>query len=223
MAGRLVWLIYKDIVSEYRARRVWPTMFLLGLVVTVLVGLQMGPSAEGRGRITGGLFWLTVALASLPTLERSFASEQEDGCWDSLMLYPAPPMLLYTAKLLTNVLALAVFEIILSVAFAVFADISLWHRPGPAILVALLADLGIASLGTLLAAAAARNSRNGDLVRLIALPALVPVFLAGAESFRLLRDGPLTDDWWRWVQLLGAFGVLYATAGLVLFAFLIED
>lgn len=223
MAGRLAWLIYKDLLSESRARCAWPTMLLLGLVVVLLIGLQMGRGAGPRSGMAAGLFWLAVVLTATPALEQSFASERENRCWDGLMLYPVPPALVYTAKLLTNFLMLAVLEAVLLLAFAVFCGVSLLQRPGGLFVVAGLANLGIAALGTLLAAASSRARNGGAMVRLVALPALVPVLLAGAESMSALRDGNLGADGWRWVQLLGAFAVVFTTAGLILFGFLIED
>ena len=53
MAARLWWILQKDLVSECRARRVWPAMLLLGIVVAFDVCRPDGPAprrAAARGR-----------------------------------------------------------------------------------------------------------------------------------------------------------------------------
>jgi ABC-type transport system involved in cytochrome c biogenesis permease component len=58
---------------------------------------------------------------------------------------------------------------------------------------------------------------------LLLLPLATPVMLASAEATRLLVLDDVGEQWWRWVQMLAAFVVLFMTMGLLVFEFAIED
>ena len=223
MAAKLWWLIHKDLISESRGRRVWPAMLLFGTVVALVFSVQMDLLATEKQRLVGGLLWLAIFFAGMLAIDRSFASEREDGCWEGLLLYPISPTAVYVAKLAVNVVALGALQCVLIPLFVVLSDVPLLAQPGAMLLVAILGNLGIAAVGTLLSALATGIPRGGSLLALLVLPTVIPVVIAAAEATRLIAQGDLGAEWWRWVQLLGAFAVIFITAGVVLFDFAIED
>jgi len=91
VATKLWWIIHKDLVSECRARRTWPAMLLLGVVVVLVFAVQMDLPLQERQRVGGGLLWLAIFFAGTLAFDRSFASEREDGCWEGLLSYPLSP------------------------------------------------------------------------------------------------------------------------------------
>lgn len=223
MFANLWWIFHKDLVTEFRARRVWPVMLLLGVVVALVFGMQMELLPQQKQQLMGGLLWLAIFFAGMTAIDRSFAAERDEQCWDGLKLYPLQPWVVYLAKFSANVVALAVVQCVLIPLFFVLSDVSLSLHPWHLILVAVLGNLGIAAVGTLVSALATGIGRNGNLVVLLVLPLMIPVLLAAAEATRLLTDGGITAAWWRWVQLLGGFAVIFVTAGTLLFEFAIED
>ena len=110
---RLWWIVHKDLMSEFRARRAWPTMLLLGSLSAWFSAVQMDLLPDQKPRLVGGLLWLAIFFAGMTAIDRSFASEREDGCWDGLKLYPLSPATVYWAKLLVNAIALAVLQCLL--------------------------------------------------------------------------------------------------------------
>jgi len=223
VAARLWWLIQKDLVSECRARRVWPAMLLFGIVVALIFSVQMDLAPEQKRRIAGGLLWLAVFFAGMLAIDRSFAAEREEGCWEGLLLYPLAPAAIYAAKLVVNVVALAATQCVLIPLFAVLADVPWMDHLGAMVFVALLGNLGIAAVGTLLSALAAGARHNGSLLGLLVLPLAIPVMFAAAESTRLIAENKLGAEWWRWIQLLGAFAIVFIIVGMVLFEFVVEE
>jgi heme exporter protein B len=211
------------VVTEFRARRVWPTMLLTGIVVAFVFSMQMELLPHQKQRIVGGLLWLAILFAGLTAIDRSFASERADGCWDNLKLYPVSPTIVYLAKLLANIVALGALQCLLIPLFALLADLPLLERAWQLLLLAVLGNLGLSSVGTLLSALATAIGRSGNLLALMVLPLVIPVVLAAAEATYLLTQGPIGDEWWRWIHLLAAFAVIFMTAGVVLFEFAIED
>ncbi|MHB1037925.1 MAG: heme exporter protein CcmB [Pirellulales bacterium] len=223
MAAKIWWMISKDLVSEWRARRAWPAMLLLGMVVAMVFSLEMDLPADQKPRIVGGLLWLAIFFAGMLALDRSFAAEREDGCWEGLLLYPVPPATVYLAKLVVNVIALAAVQCVLVPLFVVLSDVPLLARPWPLVAVAILGNVGIAAVGTLVSALAAGIRQNANLAVLLVLPLVIPVVLAAAEATRLIAQDDLGAAWWQWIQLLAAFAVIFTTAGTVLFEFVAEE
>jgi heme exporter protein B len=133
------------------------------------------------------------------------------------------PAAIYLARLAMNVLALAAAESLLVPVFAVLCEVPLLAHPWALLLVGLLGNVGIAAVGTLVSAMTAGLRRRGNLLVLLVLPLVAPVLLGAAEAIRLSCEGRFGPDWWRWVQLLGSFAVIFVTAGTVLFEFVVEE
>jgi heme exporter protein B len=216
-------MVHKDLVSECRAARVWPAMLLFGVVVALVFGIQMDLPVDGKRRMVGSLLWLATFFAGMLAVDRSFASEREWGCWEGLLSYPVRPAVIFLAKLTVNVVALAALQCVLIPLFVVLSDVPLLAHPWAMFLVALLGNLGIAAPATLLSALASGIRQGGTLLGLLALPMAVPVVLASAEATRLTIAGEFGPEWWRPIQLLAAFAIVFATAGTFLFDFLVED
>ena len=223
MPAKLWWMIHKDLISECRARRVWPAMLLMGVVVALVFSIQMDLLPSQKHQIVGGLLWLAIFFAGTVAMDRSFAAERDDGCWDGLSLCPVGPTAIFLAKLSANVLALAALQAILIPLFAVLSGVELVRYPWAMLLVALLGNLGIAAVGTLLSALSAGIRHGTGLLVLLVLPLATPVVLAAAEATRLVCEGSLDQHYWRWAQLLGGFAAIFTAAGMVLFDYVVED
>ena len=222
-ASALRWIIYKDLISEFRTKRTWPSMFLLGLVVAVVFTMQMELLPEQKQQISGALLWLAIFFGGLIAIDRSCAAEKTDGCWDGLLNYFASPATVYFAKFLVNVLALSVLECLLIPAFAALTAVDLFRPAWAIVLVACLANLGFSAVGTLCSALSNGLRQGGQMLVLLVLPLMIPVILSAAETTRLIALGQIDDEWWRWVQLLAGFAVIFVTAGAILFEFVVED
>ena len=169
------WIVHKDLVSEFRSRRVWPAMLLLGVVVALVFSLQVELLAEQKQQIVGGLLWLSVFFAGAMVFDRSFAAEREEGCWDGLKLLPVSPGTVYLAKLTVNVLAVTALECLLVPMFFVLSDLPLLAHAHQMALIAALASPGLAAVGTLVSALAAGCGKSGSLLVLVVLPLVIPV------------------------------------------------
>jgi heme exporter protein B len=223
MAAQIWWMIHKDLVLEWRSRRAWPAMILLGIVVAVVFSLQIDLPFEYKPSIAARLLWIAIFLAATLSLDRSFAVEREDGCWQVLLLYPISPSSVYLAKVAVNIVWLAALQCVLIPLFVLLTDVPLFSRPWAMALVALLGNFGIASAGTLLGAVATRIHKGASLTLLLALPMVIPVVLAAAEATRLLAEGQIDRSWWDWNGLLAVFAATFIVAGTVLMDFVAEE
>jgi heme exporter protein B len=223
MVAKLYWIVCKDLVSEYRARQVWPAMLMLGVLVSFLFSAQLDAIADGRSRVVGMMIWLTIYFAGVLALHRAFAMEQEEGCWDALRMYPVNATWIYLAKFTVNFLTLAALQVVVLPLFVIFANVPLLDHSLRMLAVALLGNIGLTSIGTLLAAVCPENRPGTSMLAFLTLPLAIPVLLAASEATMLSmghEGGPL---WWRWIGLLVVFAVVFITAGIVLFEILVED
>ncbi len=102
-----------------------PTMLVTGILVAFVFSMQMDLLPHQKQRIVGGLLWLAILFAGMTAIDRSFASERADGCWDNLKLYPVSPTIVYLAKLLANMVALGALQCLLIPLFGLLADLPL--------------------------------------------------------------------------------------------------
>jgi heme exporter protein B len=223
VTAQIWWIIQKDLLSEWRSQRAWPAMILLGIIVAVVFSVQMDLPPEYKLHMAAGLLWVAIFFAAALSLDRSFALEREDGCWQALLLYPLSPSVIYLAKLAVNVVWLATLQCVLIPLFVVLTGVPLLSHPWAMALVALLGNVGIASAGTLVSALAARVQKGVNLTLLLALPTAIPVVLAAAEATRLLANGQFDGAWWDWNGLLAAFAAIFIVAGVVLMDFVAEE
>lgn len=216
------WLVHKDLLRERRAPRAWPVMLLLAIVLALVIELQAQAAIQRQTELVGGMFWLAAFFAGTIALERSFAGEHEQECWQGLLLYPVAPSTIFLAKLAANVLALCVLDAALVPAFTLFSGVWLLERPDLFVLTALVANLGFAAAGTLVSALTSGLAQRQGLLALVLLPLVLPVVLGAVQATRGLLAGEL-DVWSQWLQLLACFAVVFVTLGTLVFDFLVED
>ncbi len=220
---KLVFLIAKDLLGEWRLPRVWPAMVLVGLVVAAALTLPLEVLPEQKRQLGPALLWVAILLAAMLAVERSFASEQQEGAWEGLRMYPLSMAAVYLAKLGANVLAVVALQALLVPLFAVLTGLPLGTHPVALMAVVVLGNVAIASLGTLLSALAMGLRQLPGAVALLLLPAGVPVVLAAAEGTRLAAEPTLAPMFWRWLQFLGVFAAVFVAAGIVLVDFAVEE
>jgi heme exporter protein B len=208
---------------EWRARMTWPAVVLLGFLLMLTLELQSDFPVEIKQQFVGCLLWLAVFFAGAIGLEQSFADEHENGCWDALRMYPTSPASIYLAKLVFNFGALTCVAAVLIPLLAALAAAPLLERPLVMLMVTLLANLGLAAIGTLMGAVVHGVRRRGNLLVLILLPLTLPVLLGAGAATRLMIAGNLGAEFWRWVQLLAAFAVMFVTASVMIFEFVMEE
>ncbi|MGZ8634773.1 MAG: heme exporter protein CcmB [Solirubrobacteraceae bacterium] len=217
-------LVRKELLLEWRTRESVPAMALFSLTTFVIFHFALDRSSL-EGDLAAGVLWATLLFAAMLGINRLFVAEHEQGGFDAFLLAPVDRTSLLLAKAAALFSYLVAVELIAVPAFIVLL---LGPSPGPAfpelIGVLLLADAGIAAVGTL-ASALAIQTRARDLIGpLVALPLLVPVVIAGARSTSplLLEAGadPLPG---KWLAVLALYDVVFALLAYAVFDYLLED
>jgi len=114
------------------------------------------------------------------------------------------------------------------VAVPAFALLLLEPSLGPALPdlpgVLLLGDVGVAVIGTLVAAIAVRTRARDLLGPLLSLPLLVPVVIGGARATApLLTLAHASAPALRWPATLALYDLLFGLIAFAVFDFLLED
>ena len=177
-------LIRKDVRLELRTRESVPAMVLFSLGTFVLFHFALDED-EVAGGLASGILWVTLLFAAVLGINRLFVAEREEGGFDGFLLAPVDRTALFVAKALVLFSFLALVEVFVIAAFAILL---LGPSPFPPlpelVLVLALADVGIAVIGTLVAALAVQTRARDLLVPLLALPLSIPLVIAGAQRDR---------------------------------------
>jgi heme exporter protein B len=203
-------LARKDLLLELRARDTLPAMLLF--VVSTLVVFHFVVPAEATDLAATGLLWVALLFTALLGLSRSFAAEREQGVIDGLVLAPSDRSAIWLGKTLSILAFLGLAEVIALPAYALF------FRPVDAALVAgvVLADLGIAAVGTLLAAMATASRARELLLPLLFLPLAIPIVVGGVGASVSGEPG-------RYLGLLGLYDVLFAIICWASFEYVVTE
>ncbi|MEI8002086.1 MAG: heme exporter protein CcmB [Actinomycetes bacterium] len=211
----------KDLRIERRARVVSQQILPFGLIVLLLFAFALDPDRGVLRRVAPGLFWVTVLLATLLAISRSFGIESENAARDGLRLSGLDGSAVFLGKAAALALELLVFEALLTFGVVVLFDVHLAALV-PLCLATAAATVGLAATGTLYGVLAAGIRARETLVPVLMLPVVAPVLLGATRAWESSIDGP-TSDAWPWVAMLGVFAVLFVGIGMLAFGPLLEE
>lgn len=217
-------LLRKELRLEWRTREAVPAMALFS--VTTFVVFHFGIQQDAvSGALASGVLWVTILFAAMLGANRLFVSDVEDGALQGILLAPIDRTSLYLAKATAFVAFLAVVQVVAVPAFYVLllGPEALDAVPG-LLAVLVLADVGIAVSGTLVAGLATQTRSRDLLGPLLGLPLLLPVIIAAARATEPLfapgGAGALPLDW---LGVLALYDVVIGLIAVAVFDFLLED
>ena len=206
-------MVRKDIVSELRTRETVVSMFLF--VVLAMVVFHYAFTVPGGGDLsfyTGGMLWVVFVFGALLGLNRSFAHEKDEGCLDGLLLCPVDRVTIFLAKMTANLVFLGLIQLLAVPVFALFFATGRMATHLLAFLaLVVLADLGIAALGTLLATIAMHTRARDLLLPILFLPLVIPLLIAAASGTSAVLAGSAGS-----VSVLGRLAFLLVYDGVFL-------
>ena len=194
-------LLRKDIVSELRTREMIVSMFLFVVLAMIVFHYAFtihgvgGGSGAGAGDgdlspFAGGMLWVVFVFGALLGLNRSFVHEKDEACLDGLLLCPVDRVTIFLAKMTANLIFMGLIQVLaVPVFLVIFASGRVATHLPAFIALIVLADLGIAALGTLLATISV-NTRSRDLLLpILFLPLAVPLLIAAASGTSIVFSG----------------------------------
>jgi heme exporter protein B len=217
-------LIRKDLQLERRSFESVPAMLMFSVTVFVLFHFGLDRNALA-GDLAAGVLWVTLLLAAVLGMNRLFVAEREQGGFDAFLLAPVDRTAMFVAK------AGVLFGFLVAVELiAVPAFVLLLLEPGigqalPELLaVLLLADAGIAVVGTLVGALGVQTRARDLIIPLIALPLLVPVVIGAAQATApLFETGGADALEVRWLGVLALYDAVFGLLAYAVFDYLLEE
>lgn len=229
-------LVKKDLVVEARGKETLPAMFAFSFAVVLLLAFTLPPDSTIRAevdlvagavplpQVLAGFLWITVLFAGLIGFARGFEVERAEGALDPLVLAPLDRSGLFASKALSNLFSIVLLEIFLVPLFGLLFGVNLQRDWFVLSVVIILVDLGFVSVGTLFSALAAQTRSRELMLPILALPVLVPIFIAATElTSDLFAGADMSTIANRgWFAILVASDVVFAVIGALAFEFVVE-
>jgi heme exporter protein B len=208
--GDVAALARKDLLLELRSRDTVPAMLLF--VVSTLVVFRFSLPADSSDLASTGLLWIAVLFTAVLALTRAFVAEREQRVLDGLVLAPSDRSAIWLGKGISVLAFLVLAEALALPAFALFfAPID-----GPTVAAFALADVGLAAVGTLLAAMAVASRARELLLPLLFLPLAIPIVVGGVGA-------SVEPDPARYLAFLGLYDALFAILAWASFEYVVAE
>lgn len=224
-ARALAALVAKDLRLELRTRQTGVGMALFALIAMVLFQFTVASRVDDATPFAGGIVWATLALTAVLAVSRAWAAEREGRVLDGLLTAPVSRGALLVGKACTIFLYMLALEIlVLPLAVVFFVEGAGALDLAMAFGAAILADLGIAALGALVASLAAFARGRELLVPALFLPALLPVVIAAAGATHAVLGGPREVAEYRgYCLFLGVYAVIFGLVSYATYEYVFDD
>jgi heme exporter protein B len=206
----VVALARKDLLLELRSRDTVPAMLLF--VVSALVVFHFSLPADASENAAYGLLWVGLIFTAFLGLVRAFVAEREESMLDGLLLAVRDLSAIWLGKGLSMVAFLTLAAGLALPAFALFFEPVGWSL----VAAVLLANLGLAAVGTLLAAMAAASRARELLLPLLFLPLVIPLVVGGVGA-------TAADDPGRYLAFLGLYDAVFAILSWATFEYVVTE
>jgi heme exporter protein B len=220
----ILWTLFrKDLRIEWRQRETLASICVFGVLVVLLFNFAFTPAGEESLRLLPGLLWIAFAFAGILGFNRSFAAERQNACLDGLRLAPIEPGLIYLAKMLSSLVFLAIAEVVIIFATALWYNFSFVPSIKWFVSIVFLGTLGYVGVGVTFGAVAANTRMREVMLPVLQFPVVVPVFIAAIEATSGALRGEASSEFAGWVHLLIVFGVIFIVLSFLLFEYVLEE
>ena len=214
-------LAWKDILLELRTKDVVTSVLMFALLAIITFNFAFDPSPAIVAVVAPGVLWVAFTFAGILGFNRSFVLEKDKGSLHGLLLCPVSRDVIYFGKLLGLFVFMLVMEAVLLPFFAVLYNVPVFDIK--LLVVAALATLGFAGVGTLFSAIAVNTRSREIMLPVLLLPVVMPVIIAAVEATRIVLEGASWGDMERWWQLILAFDVIFLIVSAFVFGAVLEE
>lgn len=210
-------LVRKDLVLELRQQYAFYGVLLYIISTVFVINLMMGKPDD---KLWNALFWVIQLFVAVNAIAKSFMQENRGRL---LYFYSlVPPRVFIAAKLIYNVILMALMSLIALICSFTFLGNPLhntWYFAG----IVLLGGTSLSLLFTVLAAIAAQANHNAALMAVMGFPLMMPMLMLLANvslsAFVTVYQPGLP----KMFLLLGGMDLLTIALTMVLFPFLWKD
>jgi len=216
-------VVWKDLSAELRSRELLSAMVVFALLVILVFNfaLDLDPATRRQSNITSGVLWVIFTFAGTLGLNRSMAVEKDRGCIDGLLLAPVDRSAIYFGKVLANLIFMLVVEAIVLPVYSLLYNVNLFQAG--LLLVTLLGSIGYVAVGTLLATMAVHARTRDVLLPILLFPVVLPVVLSAVKGSTGFLDGLPLNEIRPWLNLLGAYDIIFLAVAFMVFDYVVEE
>jgi heme exporter protein B len=217
------WVVWKDLISEWRTRETMSSMLFFALIVILVFSFSFSMDQDAARQLIAGIIWVAFTFTGIIGLGKSFTSELQNDCLESLQMCPAPKGAIYLGKVAANFLFMFSVEILLFPLFVLFFNLDVIEAVGTLLIIFFLATLGLAAVGTLFSALTVQIRAREVMLPVLLLPLAVPVMIAAVEATRGALSGDPFSFYSQWIQLLIIFDIIFTVVSFWLFEFILDS
>ncbi|MDW8394887.1 MAG: heme exporter protein CcmB [Anaerolineae bacterium] len=213
-------LVWKDLTLELRTREAITAMVVFAVMAIVMFNFALRLRVDAFRPLAPGIVWVTLVFAGTLGLSRSLSTEQVNQCLDGLLLAPCDRSAIFVGKALSNLAFTLLTALLVLPLSAILLDEGL-IQPGVWLTVALGAA-GYAGAGTLIATMAASTRAREVFLPILLFPIALPLLVASVIATSGFLDRLPLGEFGSWIGMQVAFIVIFWTAGVLLFEYLVE-
>ena len=213
-------IVRKDALTELRTRESITAMLIFAVMAIVMFNFALVRRVDTFRPLTPGVMWVTLVFAGTLGLSRSMSSEQMNQCLDGLLLAPCDRSAIFIGKALTNLLFMLAVSLVLVPITAILFDETLLSLGVFAVVA--LGCVGYAGAGTLIAAMSASTRAREVFLPILLFPLVLPLLTSSVIATSGFLDKLPLMEFAPWIGVQFAFSVIFWTAGILLFEFVVE-
>lgn len=211
----------RDLRAELRSRELLGLMALFALLAILVFSFALELDRPGRQDAVSGVLWVTLLFASILGHNRSVALEREHGGFDALLLAPVARSAIFAGKLLANALFTLTIALLLLPLLTVLYNLP--QFPPAVLLIVPPGCLGLAAIGTLLAAMTVQTRARDSLLPVLLLPVALPLLLAALRAGNAALGNLPQAELETWLLSLLLIDAIYLAAGFLLYETVLES
>lgn len=215
-------IVKKDILMEMRTKHVINAALVFAVLFVVVFSFTMEIGSNMEQKLSGGIFWVSVAFAGILSFNKTIGSETDNGSFEALMLAPVDKSAVFFGKVISNMLFLLLVEVILIPLFLVFYNVNIIGHPLMAAVI-ILSTYAYSLIGTLFSIISVRTSSKEIMMPVLFLPFMVPVIIAAVLATNVFILGGQIQFSYNWIKLTAVFDVIFTAIIYGIFSLIIED
>ena len=216
-------LASKDLKSELKTKQVLATMLIFAGLVILIFSIAFDPQNNLTKAVVPGVIWVIIVFSGILGLNRSFISEQRNDSIQGLLIAPMEASSIYLGKMMANFAMILIVELVsLPFLFLLF-DFKYMGSFPYFVLVLFIGSFGFIATGTFLAALAANSRSSEMLLPLLLFPITSPILIGAVQSTKIiLTNIEKLPTALAWMQLIGAYDVIFFVLCFLLIDYVLE-
>jgi|TARA_Y100001970_G_scaffold41452_1_gene51130 heme exporter protein B len=216
-------LVRKDLLLEFRTKEIIIPMFTFGLAIILIFSLSFNASQEINHTFSPGLLWIIILFVSSLGLHRMFVLEKEFDAFTLNLAAPIDRGTIFISKVVSGTILLLIAEIMIIPPFVVFMNLSIPSNWPIMMLILIIGDLGIMSIGAIISGLSMRAKLSEILFPILFFPLVSPHLIACVKATNYWFKGIPFINWQSWVYLIITFFIIFFLVGFMIFDFIAEE